>query len=266
MFCTKRYVVWALLSMAALCVSTVLQGQATFNGTWYTDLSKSKFSEKPFTIYTSGGWYHCVSCSTPFDLQADGQDHTSPDKTFDTMSITLVDAHTIHFVGKKGGKVITDTTATVSADGRTTIMKSTSYPANGSAPVTSESTLRRDGTLPAGVHPTSGRWIVTKASASENGSLITYKADGSGITMTDPTGDSYTAKLDGGDAPVSGSTGWDTVSMKQIDDHTIEETDKFNGKVLDTARMTVSANGKTMTVVYTEEPSSRVSTYIATRR
>ena len=263
---TKRYVMWALLSIAALCVSTVLQGQAAFNGTWHTDLSKTKFAEKPFIFYTSQGWYHCVSCTTPLDVQADGQDHPSADKTFDTVSVTLVDAHTLHFVGKKGGNVVLDITITVSADGKTATGKTTFQPANGSAPVTFENAYRRDGKLAAGVHATSGRWITTKASGSDNGTLTTYKVDGDQIMMTDPTGESYTAKLDGSDAPVNGSMGWDTVSMKRIDDHTIEETDKFDGKVIDTAKMTVSANGKTLTVVYTDEPSGRVTTYIATKQ
>ena len=124
---TKRYVMWALLSMAALCVSTVLQGQAAFNGTWHTDLSKTKFAEKPFIFYTSQGWYHCVSCTTPFDVKADGQDHSSADKAFDTVSVTLVDAHTLHIVGKKDGKAILDLTFTVSADGKTATGKSTFF-------------------------------------------------------------------------------------------------------------------------------------------
>jgi len=52
-------------------------------------------------------------------------------------------------------------------------------------------------------------------------------------------GDSYTAKLDGTDAPVKGAYGWDTVSLKLINDRTIEETDQFNGKVVAVSKMTV---------------------------
>ena len=98
------------------------------------------------------------------------------------------------------------------------------------------------------MHATSGRWITTKARGSDNGTLTTYKVDGAQIMMTEPTGESYTAQLDGSDAPVKGSTGWDTVSMKRIDDHTVQETDKFDSKVIDTEKMTVSANSKTMTM------------------
>jgi hypothetical protein len=266
MFNTKQYVVCALFAMATLCACTASQGQAVFNGTWRTDLTKTKFSEKPFIFYTSQGWFHCETCAPILVVQADGQDHAVTGHALDTFNVTLVDQRTIHLVGKKGGTIAFDQTATVSADGKTLTVKDTDYPMNGEKPVTSESTLRRDGKLPPGVHPTSGRWIPLKASASANGLLTTYKVNGNEITMTDPTGDSYTAKVDGSDAPVKGAYGWDTVSLKLINDHTIEETDKFNGKVVDVSTIAVAANGKTMTVVVTEKPSERVSTFVATKQ
>jgi hypothetical protein len=84
--------------------------------------------------------------------------------------------------------------------------------------------------------------------------------------MSDPTGASYTAKFDGADYPVKGSYGYDAVSLKKINDHTIEETDKRGGTVTDVSTMTVSANGKTLTVVDTDKLSNRTSTYVATRQ
>jgi hypothetical protein len=266
MLSTKKYVVYALLSMAALCASTASQGQAVFNGTWRADLSKAKFSEKPSIFYTSQGWFHCETCTPPIVVQADGQDHAVTGQAVDMFNIAIVDQRTIHLVGKKGSATAFDEISTVSADGKTLTVKETVYPMNGEKSATSESTLRRVGNLPAGVHPTSGNWVAVKASASENGLLFTYKVNGNEITMTDPTGDSYTTKLDGSDAPVKGAYGWDTVSLKLINDHTIEETDKFNGKVTGMGKMTVSANGKTITSVWTEKPSERTSTVIFTRQ
>jgi hypothetical protein len=38
--------------------------------------------------------------------------------------------------------------------------------------------------------------------------------------------------------------------MKRIDDRTIEETDRRNGKIIGTSKLTVSADGKTMTVAW----------------
>jgi hypothetical protein len=96
--------------------------------------------------------------------------------------------------------------------------------------------------------------------------LTTYKTNGDEITMTSPTGESFTAKFDGNDYPVRGSYGWDAVSLKKINSNTIEETDKRDGTVTDLTTMTVSANGKTMSAVDTSKLTGRVSTYIATKQ
>ena len=84
------------------------------------------------------------------------------------------------------------------------------------------------------------------------------------MTMTEPTGENYTAKFDGADYPVKGAYGYDAVSLKRIDDHTFEETDKRNGTVIDVSRMTVV--GKKMTVVDHDKLTGRDSTYIATKQ
>jgi hypothetical protein len=47
-----------------------------------------------------------------------------------------------------------------------------------------------------------------------------------------------------------GDPGQTSVSMKRIDDRTIDETDKRDGKIIGTSRLTVSADGRTMTVVW----------------
>jgi hypothetical protein len=57
----------------------------------------------------------------------------------------------------------------------------------------------------------------------------------------------YTAKFDGKDYPITG-TGLDTVALKRIDAHTIERTGKVHGKVSEMCTMTVSPDGKTLTM------------------
>ncbi|MFZ0796644.1 MAG: hypothetical protein WCA13_05715 [Terriglobales bacterium] len=56
--------------------------------------------------------------------------------------------------------------------------------------------------------------------------------------MSMPTGESYTAKLDGKDYPVKGAYPYDSVSLKRINDRTIEETDKRDGKVVEVSKIT----------------------------
>jgi hypothetical protein len=138
-----------LVSMLAVACSAY--AQAGFAGTWKFDMSQSKFSPKPFTFYTSEGWYHCVSCTPPFNVAADGQEHAVTGQPFDAVSVTITDPHTLAIVAKKGGKVIGEQTATVSADGKTLTYKFTMHPPNSDKPASWDSVSKRQGTLPAGV-------------------------------------------------------------------------------------------------------------------
>ena len=71
------------------------------------------------------------------------------------------------------------------------------------------------------------------------------------VTATGTNNTEYTATFDGKDHPVQGNPDWDTTALKRIDDRTIEFTRKKGGKVVQTARSVVSADGKTRTVTVT---------------
>ena len=266
MYNRKRSIFLALFSAAVLCAATAAQAQSPFDGTWKTDLSKTKFSPKPLTFYISQGWYHCVSCSPAFDVAADGQDQAVSGQAYDTTSVTIVDAHTISVVAKKGSAISFEQTRTVSADGKTLDVKTTHHPQSGGVPTTFETIAKRSGSLPSGVHATSGDWVIQKQSGSDNGLLTTYKVNGDEITMSAPTGETYTAKFDGADYPAKGEYSYDAVSLKKINSHSFEETDKRNGTVVDVSTLTVSPDGKTMTVVDTSKLNGRVTTYVATKQ
>jgi len=261
-----RYVTCALFLSAALCAPALSFAQSPLDGTWHTNMNATQFSPKPNVFYLSQGWYHCVSCTPAIDAKADGQDQAVTGQYYDTLSVTEVDAKSIAFTAKKGGTAAFEQTRTVSADGKSLTVKTTSHPAGGGDVVTTTSTATLVGTAPAGVHKTSGSWRISKAQTSENGLTTTYKSNGDELTVSDPTGETFTAKLDGTDAPVKGSYSRDTVSVKKIDAHTIEETSKRGSTIVGVAKITVSADGKKMTRVYTAKPSDRVTTYTATKQ
>lgn len=263
---TMRFAVYTSVSVALFSFAALAHAQSPFDGTWHVDPAKSKFDQKPFTIYTSQGWYHCVSCTPPFDVQADGQFHAVAGQPFDTVSVTIVDAHTIKIVSKKGDKTIEEDTSTVSADGKLNTFKTITYPANGSSPQNSSTTLKRVGVLAAGVHATSGGWVPLKFTDTEADLAFTFKSNGDELTMTDPTGDSYTAKFDGSDYPYQGGYYTSVVSLKRIDARTIVETDKRDGKVLNEQKMTVSPDGKSMTIVSHNPMNDMTSTFVAMKK
>jgi len=57
----------------------------------------------------------------------------------------------------------------------------------------------------------------------------------------------FSANYDGKDAPISGSQ-LDKVALKRIDAHTVERSGKIGGKVVETATLKVSNDGKTLTI------------------
>jgi hypothetical protein len=264
---TFRYAVCAAFLAGLACFTALSQAQSPFDGTWHVDLGKAKLDQKPFTIYLSQGWYHCVSCTPPYDLAADGQFHPVAGQTFDEESITITDPHTLTLSDRKDGKKIADSTLTVSADGKILTGKVTSYPMNGAGPQNSSGSFKRVGVQPPDVHAVSGNWVALKFADTEADLAFTFKANGDEFTMTDPTGDSYTAKFDGVDYPSKSAYGANgMVSLKKIDAHTIEETDKRDGKVFNVQKMTVSPDGKSMTIVAHDPQRDTTSTFVATKK
>jgi hypothetical protein len=256
---------WVALSCLPLLLAASSFGQSSFDGTWKNEPSKEKRDPKPVVHYIAQGWYHCESCVPPWAVKADGTDQPVSNQDVDTVSVKEVDAKTVAVVGKKDTKVAFEQTVTVSADGKTLTVKGVAHPPNSDKPVEFTTTLKRVGTAHPDVHATSGRWLVVGGQASENAQVTTYKTNGDELTMTRPTGESYTAKFDGKDYPVKGSFGYDQVSLKRVNGNSFEETDELNGKVIEVDTWTVSKDGKTLTVVAVEKPSERTNTYVATK-
>jgi hypothetical protein len=94
---------------------------------------------------------------------------------------------------------------------------------------------------------------------SENQLLATYKDSGGELSESVPTGLSWTAKDDGEYYPVKGSYDADSVSLKRINDRTIELSFKANGTVVRVNTITISSDGKIMTIVSESKASGRVS-------
>jgi len=66
-------------------------------------------------------------------------------------------------------------------------------------------------------------------------------------------------KADGLDHKVSGHPYYDTVAIKVVDDHTIQETDKKGGKTVTTTTTKVAADGKTATFDFSDSSASNAA-------
>lgn len=69
----------------------------------------------------------------------------------------------------------------------------------------------------------------------------------------------FSIKADGADQAVSGHPYYDTVAIKIVDPNTIEETDKKNGKVVTTSKVTVAPDGKSDTFEFTDSSNTNAA-------
>ena len=88
---------------------------------------------------------------------------------------------------------------------------------------------------------------------------VKFEATPAGIKLTadgvnadgKPLHSSYTSKFDGKDVAWEGNSAADTAAPKKIDDNNYENTWKKSGKTVIVAKVSVSEDGKTLTVTET---------------
>ncbi len=252
----------------SLLTPVLAVAQSAFDGTWKVDLNNAQFSKKPDVYLLQEGMYHCKTCVPAIDIKADGQDQkVTGHPYFDTMSIKVVDDRTIEESEKKNGKTVATSKTWVSPDGNTLMFEFADSSATNADPVTGKGEATRVAKGPAGSNAISGSWRTSKMdSVSDNGLLFTYKVEADSLTMSAPTGQGYTAKLDGTEAPYQGDPGTTSVSMKRIDNNTMEETDKRDGKVISVGHITVAADGKSMTISVEDKLHGTTSKFAAVKQ
>jgi hypothetical protein len=254
---------------ALLTAPNFATAQSAFDGTWKISLNNVDWSKKPDVFLLDKGMYSCKTCVPPFTIKADGGDQAvTGHPYFDTVALKVVNDHEVQETDKKGGKVVATSTTTVSPDGKTAMWSFTdSSNTNGGPPVTGkgESTLVAKG--PAGSHAVSGSWRTSKMeSMSDNGLVFSYKVTGDTITMNSKAGQSYTAKLDGTDAPMKGDPGVTSVSVKKLSSHVLEETDKRSGKPISVLTLTIAADGKTAKGSVLDKLTNRTTAFSLTKQ
>jgi hypothetical protein len=109
-----------------------------------------------------------------------------------------------------------------------------------------------------------GSWKLNAAKSKMGSNAIraqtlTFEATPAGLKLTSdgtdgegkPMHGGYTSKFDGKDVPWAGNPMADTAAPKRIDDNTYENVWKKAGKATVTAKVSVSKDGKTLTISQT---------------
>lgn len=253
------------LGLLLLFIPIVAVAQSAIDGTWKIDLNKAQLDSKPMVYELKNGIYSCSTCDPKVTIKADGEDQKVTGSPYmDTESITMVNGSTVQRVGKKNGKVSFRDTLAVSPDGKTLTQTYEGHPAGSDQMVTATGISSRVGEPQAGAHALSGSWKTEKwESASDNALTFIYAASSDGLNFKASTGEAYSAKFDGKDYPFQGDPGTTSVVLKKIDDHTFEETYKRNGEVVGSSRLSVSPDGKSLTIVSQDKRLGRTNTWVA---
>lgn len=239
----NRFVMSALLWVPAAALAS-----SAFDGTWLARMDSIKVTGKPDVYVIADGAYSCSSCDPPVvKLPADGAWHKiAGHDYYDELMVRVVNPKTVEISQRLGGKLAGVDTIQVSADGNTLTGKFTGY--QGAQPVTGEYSEKRVGPAPAGAHALSGSWLQDQMSGANDAlRTVAYQMTADQFSMQ-ANGQSYAAKFDGKQYPVAGDPGKTTVTLKKIDDHTVQETDYRQGKVVDEIRLAAAPDGKTVQI------------------
>lgn len=239
------------VALGLMLMPLLASAQSPFDGTWKVDLKKVDFPTKPDVYLLQNGMYECKSCVPPYKIKADGTDQkVTGHPYYDSIAIKVVNDHEIEETDKKNGKIVATSKTVVTPDGNTMKFEFNDSSNTNGAPVTGKGEATRVGKAVAGASPLSGSWRMAKMeNISDDAISWTYRVSGDELTMTTPTGQTFTAKMDGTEAPMKGDPGVSTVSVKKVGNNTIEQTNKRDGKIIDVSKYTVGPDGKMMSIV-----------------
>lgn len=237
-----RTVVAALLLVPAAALAS-----SAFDGTWKTRPDSMKVSGKPDVFAVADGMYTCSSCTPEIKVKADGTDQkVTGHSYYDSVAVKVLSPTSVQITNKQAGKQISSVTYTLSADGSTLNGKFTDN--SGAKTATGAFTETRLAAGPSGAHALSGSWHAGQLTdANDTTRTISYAMTADGFSMH-WNGQSYSAKFDGKEYPVENDPGHTVVTLKRIDENTVEEIDHRMGKVTDEIRLAAAKDGKTINV------------------
>lgn len=260
--------IYLVAALGILLMPLLASAQSPFDGTWKVNMNNVDWPKKPDVYVLQNGMYQCKTCVPPINIKADGQQQKVTGHPYlDSMAIKVINDHEIEETDMKNGKVMGTAKTTVASDGNTMTVDWTGVSEANGKETSGKSEATRVAKGPAGSSPISGSWRMKSVSDISSDAITwTYKVNGDELTMTNPTGQSYTAKMDGADAPMKGDPGVTTVSVKKVGKDTIEEIDKRDGKVIGVMKFTVESGGKTANAMYDDKLHGTSTKFTATKQ
>lgn len=248
--------VLALLVFASVAAGAAWAADNPFLGTWKLN---SSLSRMPDEMKIEGKGNNTYS----FDfgggvgetIVADGTDQ--PGRGGTTLSVKP-DGPDWIVVRKKDGRMLIRATWKLSPDGSTLTDLYRQFESDGST-TSMDYVYQRNG----GGSGFAGDWQSIKETMNSPFILEVKEYEGDGLSLTDPVEhDTKNMKLDGNDYPQGPHS---SSSLRRVDDHTLEMTEKGNGKVYVTREIKLSRDGKQLTMTLHQPGLSKVDVMVFDR-
>lgn len=238
----------ALIVAACLASTTLSAADTSFVGKWKLNPEKSKLTGLKRTIEDAGGGKLKFSFGDDSQTIAiDGKEY--PNKFGGTWSVKKEGPNTWKSVRARDGQVMSNSVWTVSEDGKELTVTTEGTRADGSTFKNVTKSKRTAGS--AGLI---GTWESTDLKMDSTVPWEIAAFEGDGLSFITPSAKArLDLKFDGKDYAAKGPRVPEgaTVSGKRIDARTIEVSRKLKGKLMETERMQLSEDGKTLTATAT---------------
>ena len=228
-----------------LVMGTLWAATDPFVGKWKVNPSKSKLTDEMKVEAVGANKYAITFGPGAVDtIVADGSDQPALQGT--TLSVTIEGANNWKVVRKKEGRTIVMGLWTLSGDGKALNDDFTAYQPDGST-----IKLHYVYARTAGSEGFTGTW---DSSSEELNSVIELEIrpyQGHGLSFKGSIyGWAKNMKFDGHDCPDEGpnATPGSASSGRRVNKHSLELTDKFQGKITETRRIELSTDLKTLTM------------------
>ena len=237
----------SLLSLLVVfvAVGTAWAADDPFVGKWRVNPSKSRLTDEMKVEAVGGNKYALTFGPGAVDtIVADGTDQPALQGT--TLSVTVEGQNNWKVVRKKEGRKVVSAIWTLSADGKTLDDAFTSYRPDGS-PINVHYTYQRA----AGSSGFPGTWDSVSAELDSSIELEIQPYEGDGLSFS--FGGQRTTRNIKFDGQYYANTGADvqpdaTSSGRLVNRHSLEITNKFQGKITDIRQIEVSMDLKTLTM------------------
>jgi hypothetical protein len=234
-----------LLLVACVSASALWAADSSFLGEWKLDTSKSKMiDEMKVTSVGANKYAFDFGGGRSETIVVDGTDQPGIFGT--TLAVSSEGPDAWKVVRKKEGRMLLTAHWKLSPDGKTLKDNYTEFAPNGT-PSTVDYVYART----AGTSGFAGSWDNVNETVDSAFVLQVRTYEGDGLSFIDPTRkETKSVKFDGKDYPNVGpnEAPGATSAMRRVNEHTLEMTDKINGKVVATAEIQLSSDLKTMTM------------------